>query len=54
MAEHRLEVLPGVLLAGDVLPILATVGEIELPEIVEAIGGRRVQLLPNLLRSDAS
>nr|WP_262984869.1 hypothetical protein [Sphingomonas daechungensis] len=48
MTKYWLKVLPSVLLPGHILPILAAVGKIVLPKVVETLGSWSVKLLPDL------
>lgn len=49
MSELRLQSLPSVLLARDILPVLTTIGEIEAPEIKDALGSRLMELVKDLI-----
>src|SRR5687767_13862366 len=53
MAELRRQSFPCVLLARNILHILAAVGEVKQPQIIEPLRGRSIELMPNLVRDYA-
>jgi hypothetical protein len=50
ISELWLEPLPSILLARDVLPVLAAVGQVETPQIAYALRRRRIELVKDLVR----